>query len=176
MEWYNGYCIGSCQVINPWSFMSYIRNGKLISYWTNTGNLDSIFSTISPESNLDLIKALREVYNSNNYTIGELLTSVNYSKAGTVESILSFLVHTGYLTYQEGKVTIPNKEVKLEWKDYILGLTSENVVLSKTYFTILNALNPASFHTSVLLLTWKKRIHTIYFIMAYFWQSMVNLQ
>jgi Predicted AAA-ATPase len=33
MEWYNQYYIGSSQVINPWSFMSYVRKVIVKSYW-----------------------------------------------------------------------------------------------------------------------------------------------
>jgi Predicted AAA-ATPase/PD-(D/E)XK nuclease superfamily len=146
MEWFNGYFIGSCQVINPFSFMSYIDKRMLKSYWTRTANLDSILSTIYPETNLDLVTVLKEVYDTNDYEIGELLTVKDSFVEGSVGLILSFLVHTGYLTYKEGKVMIPNKELQLEWRNYILGLTSKNVMMTKTQLSFLNALNAGSFN------------------------------
>jgi hypothetical protein len=65
---------------------------------------------------------------------------------GAVGLFLSFLVHTGYLTYKEGKVVIPNKELQLEWRNYILGLTSKNVMMPKMQLSFSNAFNAGSFN------------------------------
>jgi hypothetical protein len=105
-----------------------------------------LFFLFSPEKNLDLVTVLGDVYNANDYEIGELLTIKSNSEIGTVSSFLSFLVHTGYLTYKEGKVMIPNKEIRLEWRNYIFGLTSKNVMKPTTPLSFSNALNARSFN------------------------------
>ena len=40
----------------------------------------------------------------NEYKIGKLSTKVNYGKVASNSLVLGFLVHTGYLTYKDGKV------------------------------------------------------------------------
>jgi Predicted AAA-ATPase len=48
MEWYNGYYMGSHQMINPWSFMNYVATKEFQSYWVQTASTDSICTTINP--------------------------------------------------------------------------------------------------------------------------------
>ena len=139
MEWYNGYYIGSHQMINPWSFMSYMRRYQLKSYWVQTESIDSIRTIINPVLNVQLIKILGKLYTRTEHTIGELYAKVDYGKETNIDSILAFLVHTGYLTYKEGKVSIPNLEIKHEWRDHVLGLSSHKILNS----TILQAVNDA---------------------------------
>ena len=62
LEWYNGYFMGSDHVINPWSFMNYVRSRKLMSYWVQTASIDSIRTIIDPVLSVDLIKILAQLY------------------------------------------------------------------------------------------------------------------
>jgi Predicted AAA-ATPase len=117
-EWYDGYYIGSCQVINPWSFMSYMKQGILKLYWTRTANIDPIHAIINPVLSVKLIKILAQLYagngHENGYEIGELSTIVNYGCSFDLKLTFCFLVHAGYLTYNNKKVFMPNLEIKNE--------------------------------------------------------------
>jgi Predicted AAA-ATPase/PD-(D/E)XK nuclease superfamily len=145
MEWYNGYYIGSSQVINPWSFMSYMRKGILKSYWVQTANVDSIRTIINPVLSIELIKILVELYEGKDYEIGELSTRVNYGSPFDIKSILCFLVHSGYLTYNKKKVSMPNHEIKSEWIDCSFGVTDSGIIDSPFQQNIMNALKAKTF-------------------------------
>jgi Predicted AAA-ATPase/PD-(D/E)XK nuclease superfamily len=144
MEWYNGYYIGSSQVINPWSFMYYMRRGKLKSYWVQTASTDSIRTTIMPVLSLKLINILVQLYEGKDYEIGELSTAVNYGSPFDIKLILCFLVHAGYLTYKEKKVFMPNHEIKSEWINCSFGVTNSGIINSSFQRNIMNALKAES--------------------------------
>jgi len=69
-EWYNGYYIGSFQVINPWSFMNYVDSNELTSYWVQTASIDSIRTILTPVLSVELIQILTQVYEGEGYEIG----------------------------------------------------------------------------------------------------------
>ena len=129
MALYNGHYMGSHQMINPWSFANYISRGELKSYWVRASSFDSIRSIISPALNIELVEILGKLYDGQEHEIGELYTTVNYMKTATTTSMLAFLTHTGYLTYKDGKVSIPNQEIKYAWGDHALGLTGTETVV-----------------------------------------------
>lgn len=121
-EWYNGYYIGSNMVINPWSLMNYISDGIFTDYWVNSAYLDTISTILSPH----VKKILAPIFailseEGKKLEISPLKTQVNYSNTDwDTTSILHFLVHTGYLTYnvEQNKTfaSIPNKEVYTHWE------------------------------------------------------------
>ena len=67
MQWYNGYDMGSHQIVNPWSFMNYVDTGKLKSYGIQTSNMDSICAFIDPILSVDLIKIHGQFNGGNEY-------------------------------------------------------------------------------------------------------------
>jgi hypothetical protein len=42
IEWYNGYYFGSARLINPWSFMNYLKSNKLDSYWVGSAYVETL--------------------------------------------------------------------------------------------------------------------------------------
>lgn len=69
---------------------------------------------------------------------------MNYNEANwEIDSILHYLVHTGYLTYQTksdgeyGEVWIPNKEVRSHWEKHVIKLLKS--VLCPKYQTKLSS-------------------------------------
>ena len=150
MKWYNGYYMGSHQVINPWSFVNYVDTGELKSYWVQTANIDSLSTALSPVLSLELIKILGELYEGKEHEIGELSTKVNYDDDADTDLILAFLVHTGYLTYKEGRVSMPNREVKYEWGDHVLGLADYGPRASQFQQSVTDALYAKQFDIATL--------------------------
>jgi len=121
-EWYSGYTIGSHNVINPWSFMCCLKRNKVKSYRGSSAYLDTISKILSPHVKTIFAPIVEILFEKNEkYEISPLKTQVNYSNTDwDTTSILHFLVHTGYLTYNEEQntafVSIPNKEVYIHWK------------------------------------------------------------
>jgi Predicted AAA-ATPase/PD-(D/E)XK nuclease superfamily len=150
MEWYNGYYMGSNKMINPWSFMNYVDSKELVSYWVQTANIDSIRTIINPVLSIELIKILVELYEGKDYEIGELSTKVNYGSSFDIDLILCFLVHTGYLTYNKNKVSMPNHEIKSEWISCSFGVTDSGIIVSSFQRKIMKALNSESFDVESL--------------------------
>jgi hypothetical protein len=151
MEWYNGYYIGSSQVINPWSFMSYVSNGIVKSYWVQTASTDSICKTINPVLSMKLIKILVQLYEGKDYEIGELSTTVKFGNPYDIDRILCFLVHAGYLTYNnKKKVSMPNHEIKSEWINCSFGVTNSGIIDSIFQRDIMNAFKAESLDLELL--------------------------
>jgi Predicted AAA-ATPase len=144
MEWYNGYCIGSCQVVNPWSFMSFMKSRILKSYWTRTASIDSICATINPVLSVKLIKIMAQLYEANGhengYEIAELSTNFNYGCSFDLKVTLCILVHAGYPAYNKKKVFMPNQEIKNEWANCSIGVTDSGIVGAPCQQDIMNDL------------------------------------
>lgn len=122
-EWYNGYFIGSNMVTNPWSLMNYISDRVFTDYWGYTAYLDTISTILSPHVRKTITPILTILFEKREKVeVAPLTTQVNYSNTDwDTTSILHFLVHTGYLTYnlEQNKafVSIPNQEVFIHWKE-----------------------------------------------------------
>jgi PD-(D/E)XK nuclease superfamily len=144
MEWYNGYYMGSNKMINPWSFMNFVVSKQLKSYWVQTANIDSIHTIINPGLSMKLIKILIELYEGKDYEIGELSTKVDYGSPFDIKLILCFFVHTGYLTYNKNKVTMPNHEIKSEWISCSFGVADSGIIDPSFQQSITNALKGES--------------------------------
>lgn len=129
--WYNGYNFGGAVIYNPWSILNYIKDidRGLICHWINTSSNDLIKDILGKSDNKikvdceSLIEgdSLEKRINEN-----IVLEDVDVSS----ENIWSFLLFTGYLKVSDvknidgnivGKLSIPNKEVNILFKDIILG-------------------------------------------------------
>jgi hypothetical protein len=102
--------------------------------------LDSIHTIIDPTLSVELIENLGKLYDGNHYEIGELCTQMDFCEKANINLILSYLVHTGYLSYKEGQVSIPNQEIMVAWKNPVLGLTSQRILTAQIQHSIVEAL------------------------------------
>jgi len=110
---------GSMKVFNPWSIMNYISKGKLGEYWTKTAVVGSLSVILTPHLRTILPPILDLLCNPvNKQKVSKISTQVNYISGSPwgLNSILHFLVLSGYLTYTESGhdyyVSVPNKEVE----------------------------------------------------------------
>lgn len=110
-EWYDGYHTKSgASLYNPRSIVLSLTNNNLGNYWTSSGPYDEIFYYI--EHNVDDVRkdlALMVAGEEIPSQIREYAaTSMELS---TKEEIYSAMVVYGFLNYEDGKVSVPNKEL-----------------------------------------------------------------
>lgn len=109
--WYDGYHTRSKErVYNPRSVVAALLNNNLGNYWTSSGTYDEIFYYI--EKNVDDVRedlALMVAGKPVSAKVREYAaTSMNLS---TKDEIFSAMVVYGFLSYDNGCVYIPNKEL-----------------------------------------------------------------
>lgn len=134
MDRYNGYTMGSFKVINPWSFMSFLKYSELKNYWLSTSYVETLSTVLSPHVGTILIPAL-ELICETEQNVPVLVPQVNDTKINWhLSSILHFLVHAGYLTYRRdpsnsacGLVSIPNGEILSHWKSEFIPLMKQYI-------------------------------------------------
>ena len=112
--WYDGYNVDGISIYNPKSVVECISRGTFRNYWTSTETYEALKVYI--QMNFD---GLREKVVD---MIGEEKVNVNIEKFqndmstfNSADDVITLLVHLGYLTYNDGKVWIPNSEVRQEF-------------------------------------------------------------
>lgn len=109
--WYDGYqTAGGERLYNPRSVVGALSDNQLGSYWTSSGPYDEIFYYIS--ANVDAVKddvALMVADNPVPARVQEYAATSMELK--TKDEIFSAMVVYGFLNYQNGYVSIPNKEL-----------------------------------------------------------------
>lgn len=109
--WYNGYHTFSGErVYNPRSVVCALRNNNLGNYWTSAGPYDEIYYYI--ENNAAAVRDDLALMVSGIPVPAKIreyaATSMNLN---TKDEIFSSMVVYGFLSYENGKVSIPNKEL-----------------------------------------------------------------
>lgn len=139
-DWYNGYYTKSGErVYNPRSVVFALQFNNLANYWTSSGPYDEIYYYI--RNNISDVRddlALMISGESVTAKIQEYAaTSMNLS---TRDEIYSAMVVYGFLSYLNGKVCIPNRElmekfdellVKNESLGYVYRLAKESEKMIK---------------------------------------------
>lgn len=118
-KWYDGYHtkIGT-RLYNPRSIVLSLSNNNTGNYWTSSGPYDEIFYYI--ENNIAdvredlafMVSGIAVPANVQEYAA----TSMNLQ---TKDEIYSAMVVYGFLTYENGKVAIPNKELMDKFADML---------------------------------------------------------
>ena len=117
--WYDGYHTrGGDRLYNPRSIVLALANNNTGNYWTSSGPYDEIFYYI--EKNIGAVRedlALMMAEIPVHAKIREYAaTSMNLQ---TREEIFSAMVVYGFLTYENGTVMIPNKELMDKFADML---------------------------------------------------------
>ena len=108
LKHYNGYTVGSQKVISPCSFMKWLKGEKFRSHWIASSGVETLFSVSAPHATTVLQNFLNlTVEESYKHKISELTAVVDYSNENCSEdSIIHFLIHSGYLTYEENTLLL----------------------------------------------------------------------
>ncbi len=130
VEWYDGYHMGDYEIFNPWSVINYVDNDfKPRPYWTQTSS-NTMLGDIMEGASEIIVDQLNSLMSGGSaYTIID--TTVIYPELEqSVSSVLSFLMMSGYITFEEKeldeegedycKIRIPNKEVMTAYKKEIV--------------------------------------------------------
>lgn len=116
-EWYDGYhTIYGERLYNPRSVVCALNANQLSSYWTDSGRYDSIYFYI--KNNIDDVRDDLALM-----VAGERVNAKiqNYAAVSmelkTRNQIYSAMVVYGLLTYEDGEVFIPNKELMMKFAE-----------------------------------------------------------
>ena len=119
-QWYDGYEVGGMRIFNPNSVAKALKKRTYSNYWMQTGAYEGLKRYIT--MNLDgLCDAVVSLLAGISVKIESLRFSGDLSQMDGRDSVLTTLIHLGYLTYSRGTgtVRIPNNEVKKEFEDVI---------------------------------------------------------
>ncbi len=118
-EWYDGYFTASGKrLYNPRSVVMALRFNQLSNYWTSSGPYDEIFYYI--RNDIDQIRndlALMITGEGVSAKIDEFAASA--MNLQTRNQIYSAMVVYGLLTFTNGKVYIPNRELMLKYEELL---------------------------------------------------------
>ncbi len=109
--WYDGYHTADGGLVyNPRSVVCALTNNQLGNYWTSSGPYDEIFYYI--KDNVEEIRDDFVLMISGERVESRMMEYAATSKdLNTKEQIYSAMVIYGLLTYEDGEVFIPNKEL-----------------------------------------------------------------
>lgn len=118
-EWYDGYHTKSGErIYNPRSVTAALMNNNLTGYWTSSGPYDEIFYYIE--------KNVADVKNELAVMIGGESVPAKVQEYAAVsmelqskDEIFSALVVYGFLSYEDGNVSIPNRELMNQFANMI---------------------------------------------------------
>lgn len=136
-NWYNGYTTASgIKIYNPRSVIKSLENNYCESYWTNTGAMDEVceylkYNTL--EIRDDVIKMVSgeeiDIIINEEFRAGQ-------GAPRNKEEIYSAMIVLGFLSYYDGYLKIPNKELMQEFekalRDESFGYVSEIIENSKS--------------------------------------------
>lgn len=131
-EWYDGYeTAGGEKIYNPRSVVRALQDNHIGSYWTNSGPYDEIFYYISRNIH-DVREDIVRMVAGEEIPVKFSEYAALSLKPGTKDEIYSAMVVYGFLSYQNGRVSVPNKELMLKFQEvlskkemgYIARLTS----------------------------------------------------
>lgn len=118
-NWYDGYYSKfGRRLYNPHSVVTSLKNNNLGNYWTSSGPYDEIYYYI--ENNVDDVRDDLALMVSGVAVPAKIkeyaATSMNLQ---TRDEIFSAMVVYGFLSYENGKVSIPNKELMGKFTDML---------------------------------------------------------
>ena len=118
-EWYDGYCTAARgRIYNPRSIVCALFDNQLSNYWTSSGLYDEIFYYVRNDiKNIRNDLALMVIGERVNAKIGDFAAVSMELK--TKNQIYSAIVIYGLLTYNNGQVFIPNKELMLKYDELL---------------------------------------------------------
>lgn len=126
--WYDGYYTAANErLYNPRSVVCALANNQLVNYWTSSGPYDEIFFYI--KNNIDDIRDDLVWMIAGEGVEAEIQ---NYAavamELNTKNEIYSAMVIYGLLTYKNGEVFIPNKELMDKFKELLMNKESMGYV------------------------------------------------
>lgn len=116
-SWYNGYLTAKgIKIYNPRSVVKSLQNNHCESYWTNTGAMDEVteylkYNTLEIRDDVIEMVSGEEI----DIIIDEEFRA-GQKEPKTKEEIYSAMIVLGFLSYYDGYLKIPNKELMKEFE------------------------------------------------------------
>ena len=128
--WYDGYHTASGKrIYNPRSILSALGDNELADYWTSSGPYDEIFYYI--RNNIDDVREDMVLMTAGEGIKAEIQNYAAVSmELKTKDEIYSAMVVYGLLTYEDGKVFIPNREIMKQFQNLLMTKDSLGYVYS----------------------------------------------
>lgn len=122
-EWYDGYCIeGEGHIFNPKSVSDALNEGQCKDYWNKSGGFSELEEYIT--MNFDgLGEAVTSLLAGEEIHVNVLGFSNDLDSFQDKDEVITALIHLGYLTYQNGMVRIPNRELREEFANTVKKLS-----------------------------------------------------
>jgi hypothetical protein len=135
-NWYNGYLTAKgIKIYNPRSVVKSLQNNYCESYWTNTGAMDEVAEYLKYNT-LEIRDDVIEMVSGEEIDI--IIDEEFRAGQGaprTKEEIYAAMIVLGFLSYHDGYLKIPNKELMKEFekalKDKSFGYVSKIIESSK---------------------------------------------
>ena len=126
--WYDGYHTAAGErLYNPRSVVCALANNQLANYWTSSGPYDEIFFYV--KNNVDDIRDDLVLMIAGEGVEAEIRNYAAVSmELNTKDEIYSAMVIYGLLTYMDGQVLIPNKELMDKFKEFLMNKESMGYV------------------------------------------------
>lgn len=122
-EWYDGYAMGEWgHIYNPRSVAEALNEGKCCDYWNKTGGYSELEEYITKDFD-GLGEAVTQMLAGEKVPVNVLGFSNDLDSFQNKDEVITALVHLGYLTYSEGQVQIPNREIAEEFANSIKKLS-----------------------------------------------------
>ena len=138
--WYNGITIGGSAIYNIYSVMSYLAHGKFDCYWGKSGTMSLIADLLNDNRKATIARLL----NGEKVEVGIVnrISLRHLSDKSSDQAFYSLLVQAGYLALHENVpslatttlVSIPNIELMMVWKGFILESLYTDTPKLKTLF------------------------------------------
>jgi len=146
-QWYNGIRVGAKIIYNIYSVMSYVSRGKFGCYWGKSGTMDMIVGLLNDKRKDTLVKLLSGEHVK--VSMVDRISQTHLSQNTGDQSFYSFLVQAGYLALNDSvssradtaEVSIPNTELMMVWKNFILENLYINTPKIRTLFDNVNNLD-----------------------------------
>ena len=126
--WYDGYYTAAGErLYNPRSVVCALVNNQLANYWTSSGPYDEIFFYV--KNNVDDMRDDLVLMIAGEGVEVEIRNYAAVSmELNTKDEIYSAMVIYGLLTYMDGEVFIPNKELMDKFRELLMGKESMGYV------------------------------------------------
>lgn len=120
--WYDGYhTAAGGRIYNPRSIVCALTDNQLRNYWTSSGTYDSIFGYIKDNVD-DMQEDLALLFAGEAISADIQEYAATSMQLSTKDEIYSAMVVYGLLTYDDGCVSIPNRELMESYAAMILEL------------------------------------------------------
>lgn len=120
-EWYDGYhTAAGVRMYNPRSVICSVTDNQISNYWTSSGPYDEIFYYI--HNNIEDVRDDLVMMVSGERTGIKLQGyAATSAELNTRNQIFSAMVVYGLLTYEDGEVFIPNRELMEKFNEMLLS-------------------------------------------------------